>query len=189
MISGSAMRPGDVVTCWGGTTVEVLNTDAEGRLVLADCLAYATATLAPDILIDLATLTGAVSVALGRRTAGLFASDDSLAEALVGAGVAGGEQMWRMPLVEEYRPAIDSPVADLANIGRSLDVSGGTITAALFLREFTAGLPWAHLDIAGTARSDSDEGETSRGGTGWGVRTLLGWLSASPRRPSSAEGR
>jgi leucyl aminopeptidase len=188
MISGSAMRPGDVVTCWGGTTVEVMNTDAEGRLVLADCLAYAVATLAPDTLVDLATLTGAVSVALGRRTAGLFASDDALAEALTEAGAAGGEHMWRLPLVEEYRSAIDSPVADLANVGRSLDVSAGTIVAALFLREFTAGLPWAHLDIAGTARSDGDDAEISRGGTGWGVRTLLGWLCPTHRLPADRAG-
>jgi leucyl aminopeptidase len=180
MIGASAMRPGDVVTCWGGTTVEVLNTDAEGRLVLADALAYAAATLAPEAIVDLATLTGAITVALGRRTAGLFASDDALAAALTAAGAASGERMWRLPLVEEYRPAIDSPVADVANIGRSLEVSGGSITAALFLREFTAGLPWAHLDIAGTARADGDDGEISRGGTGWGVRTLLHWLRPPP---------
>jgi leucyl aminopeptidase len=176
MIGAAAMRPGDVITCWGGTTVEVLNTDAEGRLVLADGLAYAAAVLRPDVLVDLATLTGAVTVALGRRTAGLFASDDGLAAALTAAAESAGERLWRLPLVEEYRAAIASPVADLANIGRALDVSGGSITAAMFLREFTGGLPWAHLDIAGTARSDTDDGDVSRGGTGWGVRTLLAWL-------------
>jgi leucyl aminopeptidase len=178
MIGGAAMRPGDVITCWGGTTVEVLNTDAEGRLVLADGLAYAAGELGADVIVDLATLTGAIAVALGRRTAGLFSSDDDLAGALSAAAGAAGEQVWRLPLTEEYRPALDSPVADLANIGRALDVGGGSITAALFLREFVGGLPWAHLDIAGTARADSDDGEISRGGTGWGVRTLLSWLSS-----------
>ncbi|CUU58637.1 leucyl aminopeptidase [Parafrankia irregularis] len=177
LIGGSAMRPGDVITCWGGTTVEVLNTDAEGRLVLADGLAYATATLEPDQIVDLATLTGAITVALGRRTAGLFSSDDTLAAELAAASTAAGERVWRLPLTEEYRPAIDSPVADLANIGRAMEVNGGSITAALFLREFTGGRAWAHLDIAGTARADSDDGEISRGGTGWGVRTLIAYLA------------
>ncbi len=178
MIGGAALRPGDVITCWGGTTVEVLNTDAEGRLVLADGIAYAAATLAPDAIVDLATLTGAITVALGRRTAGLFSSDDALAGQLSAAAQAAGERVWRLPLVEEYRPALESGVADLANIGNALNVSGGSITAALFLREFTGGVPWAHLDIAGTARSDSDDGEISKGGTGWGVRTLLEWLAS-----------
>ncbi|MCM3925849.1 leucyl aminopeptidase, partial [Frankia sp. AiPs1] len=178
MIGGNAMRPGDVITCWGGTTVEVLNTDAEGRLVLADGLAYAAGELGADVVVDLATLTGAITVALGRRTAGLFSSDDDLAGELAIAAESAGERVWRLPLTEDYRPAIDSPVADLANIGRALDVGGGSITAALFLREFAGKLPWAHLDIAGTARSDSDDGELSRGGTGWGVRTLLRWLAA-----------
>jgi leucyl aminopeptidase len=177
MIGGGAARPGDVLTTWDGTTVEVLNTDAEGRLVLADGLSYAAATLAPDAMVDLATLTGAISIALGRRTAGLFSSDDALAEALAEASRVAGERVWRLPLTEEYRPALDSAVADLANVGKALDVSGGSITAALFLREFTAGVPWAHLDIAGAARSDSDDGEISKGGTGWGVRTLLAWLA------------
>ncbi|MCK9893731.1 leucyl aminopeptidase [Frankia sp. AgB32] len=186
MIGAAAMRPGDVITCWGGTTVEVLNTDAEGRLVLADGLAYAAGELGADVIVDLATLTGAIAVALGRRTAGLFSSDDDLAEALAAAAGAAGEQVWRLPLTEDYRPALDSPVADLANIGRALDVGGGSITAALFLREFAGGRPWAHLDIAGTARADSDDGEISRGGTGWGVRTLLSWLSpqAAAAEPS-----
>jgi leucyl aminopeptidase len=189
MIDGGAMRPGDVITIRGGRTVEVLNTDAEGRLVLADGLAYALESGRPDALIDIATLTGAVSVALGRRTAGLFASDDGLATALSTAAAEAGERVWRLPLVEEYRPAINSPVADLANIGRALEVSGGSITAALFLREFTAGAPWAHLDIANTARSDGDDGEISKGGTGWGVRTLLTWLLGAPAgRAASAGG-
>ncbi|WP_236706097.1 M17 family metallopeptidase [Frankia sp. ACN1ag] len=184
MIGGNAMRPGDVITCWGGTTVEVLNTDAEGRLVLADGLAYAAGELGADVVVDLATLTGAIAVALGRRTAGLFSSDDDLAAELTTAAESAGERVWRLPLTEDYRPAIDSPVADLANIGRALDVGGGSITAALFLREFAGKLPWAHLDIAGTARSDSDDGEISRGGTGWGVRTLLRWLAADATSPA-----
>ncbi|MDT3441230.1 M17 family metallopeptidase [Pseudofrankia sp. BMG5.37] len=186
MIGAAAMRPGDVITCWGGRTVEVLNTDAEGRLVLADGLAYAAGALGADLLVDLATLTGAISVALGRRTAGLFASDDALADGLTAAAAEAGERVWRLPLVEEYRPALESPVADLANIGRALDVGGGSITAALFLREFTDGLPWAHLDIAGTARADSDDAEITRGGTGWGVRTLLRWLTTAAA-PTAAD--
>ncbi|ADP78798.1 leucyl aminopeptidase family protein [Pseudofrankia inefficax] len=180
MIGGAAVRPGDVISCWGGTTVEVLNTDAEGRLVLADGLAYAAGALGAEVLVDLATLTGAVSIALGRRTAGLFASDDALAGELTAAAELAGERVWRLPLVEEYRPALESTVADLANMGSALNVGGGSIAAALFLREFTAGLPWAHLDIAGTARSDADDAEITRGGTGWGVRTLLRWLTADP---------
>jgi leucyl aminopeptidase len=180
MIGGAAIRPGDVISCWGGTTVEVLNTDAEGRLVLADGLAYAAGALGAEVLVDLATLTGAVSIALGRRTAGLFASDDALAGELTAAAERAGERVWRLPLVEEYRPALESTVADLANMGSALNVGGGSIAAALFLREFTAGLPWAHLDIAGTARSDADDAEITRGGTGWGVRTLLRWLTADP---------
>jgi leucyl aminopeptidase len=178
MIGSTALRPGDVISIWGGRTVEVLNTDAEGRLVLADGLAYAAGALGAEVLVDLATLTGAISVALGRRTAGLFASDDALADGLAAAADAAGERVWRLPLTEEYLPALESPVADLANIGRALETGGGSITAALFLREFTAGLPWAHFDIAGTARSDSDDAEITRGGTGWGVRTLLAWLAA-----------
>jgi len=179
MIGADAMRPGDVISCWGGTTVEVLNTDAEGRLVLADGLAYAAGALGAEVLVDLATLTGAISVALGRRTAGLFASDDALAAALTAAAEDAGERVWRLPLVEEYRPALESTVADLSNMGSALNVGAGSISAALFLREFTAGLPWAHLDIAGTARSDSDDAEITRGGTGWGVRTLLRWLAGA----------
>ncbi|MDQ6650879.1 MAG: leucyl aminopeptidase [Actinomycetota bacterium] len=184
MPSGTAQRPGDVITQYGGTTVEVLNTDAEGRLVLADALAYAAAELAPDVLVDIATLTGAMPIALGRRTAGLFSSDDRLADQLLAAGAEAGERVWRMPLVEDYRDALDSPVADLANIGRTYQ--GGSITAALFLREFACGLPWAHLDIAGPARADADDDEVCKGGTGYGVRLLLRWLEAlAPARRSA----
>jgi len=177
MIDGAAMRPGDVITTRSGRTVEVLNTDAEGRLVLADGLAYALEGGRPDAMVDIATLTGAIAVALGRRTAGLFSSDDALAAALGEAASRAGERVWRLPLVEDYRPALASSVADLTNVGKAPETSAGSITAALFLREFSGGVPWAHLDIANTARSDADDGEISKGGTGWGVRTLLAWLA------------
>ncbi|MBB4929872.1 leucyl aminopeptidase [Lipingzhangella halophila] len=177
--SGSAQRPSDVVTTYGGRTVEVLNTDAEGRLVLADAMDYAAAELKPDALVDVATLTGAAKVALGTGTGALFSTDDALAAALTEAAEASGEPLWRMPLVEEYRDTLDSTVADLANIGtRSKDYgSPGATDAAMFLREFTAGLPWAHLDIAGPGRSTSDEGLLTKGGTGFATRSLLRWLA------------
>jgi leucyl aminopeptidase len=179
MPSGSAQRPSDVITQYGGTTVEVLNTDAEGRLVLADALAYADARLDPDVLVDLATLTGAISTALGRRHAGLFCDDDALSGALLSAADAAGEGLWRMPLVDAYRDALDSTVADLSNVAvPGVDYKGGAILAALFLREFAGRRRWAHLDIAGAARADADEYENTRGATGYGVRTLLHWLSA-----------
>ncbi|HVE77960.1 MAG TPA: leucyl aminopeptidase, partial [Gemmatimonadaceae bacterium] len=174
MPSGTAMRPGDVIRHYGGQTVEVLNTDAEGRLVLADALAYAATQIKPDIVIDIATLTGAIGIALGKRTAGLFSNDDALAGALLTAAKAAGEPMWRMPLVDDYREDLDSPVADLKNIGGRF--SGGAITAALFLREFAGDVRWAHLDIAGAARSDAEEEERSKGATGFATRTLLRWL-------------
>ncbi|MBO0816714.1 MAG: leucyl aminopeptidase family protein, partial [Actinobacteria bacterium] len=176
MPSGSAMRPGDVITHFGGRTTEVLNTDAEGRLVLADALAYADTVLEPDVVVDIATLTGAARVALGGVLGALYASDDALAAALLAAGQESGEPLWRMPLVEDYVDALDSPLADLANIPRSTRLRAGSIEAALFLREFTGGRPWAHLDIAGAARfSDGDQG---KGATGFGTRLLLHWLRA-----------
>jgi leucyl aminopeptidase len=177
MPSGSAMRPGDVIRHYGGTTSEVLNTDAEGRLVLADALAYADAELDPAAVVDIATLTGAAKVALGWRHAALYATDDALADDLTGAGQDAGEALWRMPLVDEYREAIDSDVADVANMGRG-GFGAGSITAALFLREFAGGRPWAHLDIAGPARAASDDGEITKGATGFGVRLLLRWLTS-----------
>jgi leucyl aminopeptidase len=176
--SGSAQRPSDVITQYGGRTVEVLNTDAEGRLVLADAIAYACAHLAPHAIVDLATLTGAATVALGRTHGALYANDDTLATALLDAGSASGDRLWRMPLVDDYRDALDSTVADLANIAVR-EVSAGSIVAALFLREFVDGVPWAHLDIAGSARANSDEHELTKGATGFGVRALLRWLSDS----------
>jgi len=182
MPSGSAMRPGDVITHFGGRTTEVLNTDAEGRLVLADALAYADTVLEPDVVVDLATLTGAARVALGGVLGALYASDDVLAGALVAAGQASGEPLWRMPLVDDYGDALDSPIANLANVPHSSRPRAGSIEAALFLREFTGGRPWAHLDIAGAARFS--EGEQGKGATGFGTRLLLRWLSE--RQPGGA---
>jgi leucyl aminopeptidase len=177
MPSGSAMRPGDVITHYGGRTTEVLNTDAEGRLVLADALSYADATLKPDAMVDIATLTGAARVALGTSIGALYASDDGLATDLLAASAVSGEPLWRMPLVEDYLDALDSPVADLANVPHSGRARAGSIDAALFLREFAGGRPWAHLDVAGAARSAVDEGEFAKGATGFGTRVLLRWLA------------
>jgi leucyl aminopeptidase len=177
MPSGSAMRPGDVLTQFGGRTVEVLNTDAEGRLVLADALAYADLTMDPDVLVDLATLTGAARISLGTTIGAVFTDDDDLAGALASAGEASGDRLWRLPLVDEYRDLLDSVVADLANIPTGRHRGPGAIAAALFLREFSGGRRWAHLDIAGPARSTADDGETTKGGTGFGTRVLLRWLT------------
>ncbi len=176
MPGASAMRAQDVITHYGGRTVEVLNTDAEGRLVLADALAYADRHLDPDIVVDVATLTGAAALGLGRRHAALFSADEDLAASLLAAGESSGDRLWRMPLVEDYRSAMDSDVADLSNISRDPHISGGSITAALFLREFAGDRRWAHLDIAGPARADRDEHEVCKGATGFGARLLLRWL-------------
>jgi leucyl aminopeptidase len=177
-VGASSYRPGDVVRHFGGRTVEVSNTDAEGRMVLADALAYADAELGPDVIVDVATLTGAATLGLGRRHAALFTDDDRLAAALQAAGASAGEQVWRLPLVAEYRAALDSSVADLRQVTRDPKVGAGAVIAALFLREFAGGRRWAHLDIAGTARSDKDEHEVTRGPTGFGARLLLRWLEA-----------
>ncbi|GAA4202170.1 hypothetical protein GCM10022252_57980 [Streptosporangium oxazolinicum] len=189
--SGTAQRPSDVITQYGGRTVEVLNTDAEGRLVLADALAYADAELDPDVMVDVATLTGAIGIALGKELGAVFASDDELAGALIGAGAASGERLWRMPLIDDYVPALESSVADLTNVEAGSTYGAGSVTAALFLREFTGGRPWAHLDIAGVGRSGADEGLLSKGATGYGVRLLLEWLSGlddGDRRTVTGEG-
>jgi len=177
MPSGSALRPGDVITHYGGRTTEVLNTDAEGRLVLADALAYADSVLAPDVTVDVATLTGAARVALGGAMGALYATDDGLAEALLAAAAGSGEPLWRMPLVDDYTDALESPVADLANIPHASGPHAGSIEAALFLREFTGKRPWAHLDIAGASRSSAEEGDRAKGATGYGTRLLLRWLT------------
>jgi len=176
MPSGSAYRPGDVLRQYGGRTVEVRNTDAEGRLVLADAMAYADAELDPDQLIDLATLTGASRIALGGIRAALYSDRDELADSLFAAGEASGDLLWRMPMPEEYLSMLDSAVADLANVSAG-DEGAGSIAAALFLREFAGNRPWAHLDIAGPARASSDDGERSAGATGFGTRLLLYWLA------------
>jgi leucyl aminopeptidase len=168
-VSGSAYRPGDVVRQADGTTTEVTNTDAEGRLVLADALAYGAATLKPTTLVDVATLTGAMKVSLGLRTGGLFATDSELAERIRRAGEAAGEAWWRMPLSDDYADEVRSDLADV----RQCPPGPGGITAALFLREFTAGLPWAHLDIAGPARAGNAYDEVNPGGTGFATRTLI----------------
>jgi leucyl aminopeptidase len=177
MPSGTSQRPSDVITHYGGRTVEVLNTDAEGRLVLADALAYADAELDPDTVVDIATLTGAITVALGPHVGAVYASDDVLAKQLVEAGQAADDRLWRMPLIEDYTPALESSIADLANVESGSTFGAGSITAALFLREFAGERPWAHLDIAGVGRSTADEGVLSKGATGFGVRLLLEWLT------------
>ena len=173
-VSGSSYRPADVVRHVGGRTTEVQNTDAEGRLVLADALAHARLRLGATVLVDVATLTGATKVALGTRTAGLYATTDALADALSTAALHAGERVWRMPLAEEYAELLASDVADANNAPGN---PGGT-TAALFLRPFAGDLPWAHLDVAGPARAGSDDAEVVKGGTGFGARTLLRWLEA-----------
>src|SRR5439155_13428137 len=161
---------GDVLRIKNGTTVEVLNTDAEGRLVLAGGLSLAAAEQ-PDAIIDLATLTGACVVALGPRIAGLMGNNDTLLEQVRAAGERAGEQFWRLPLPPEYRKDLESEIADLKNItgGRY----AGALTAGLFLQEFVDGRPWAHLDIAGPARFESDDAYVPRGGSGFGVRTII----------------
>jgi leucyl aminopeptidase len=171
-VSGSAYRPGDVVRHYGGTTTEVANTDAEGRMVLADALSYAVRRHKPDLLVDVATLTGAMKVSLGVRTGGLFASSGELAAAIGEAGRETGEAWWRMPLTEDYADSVHGDLADLRQYSANNDP--GAIFAALFLREFTGGLPWAHLDIAGPARADANYAEVTTGGTGFAARTLVG---------------
>jgi leucyl aminopeptidase len=163
-----------VLTQFGGRTVEIGNTDAEGRIVMADALAYADAHLDPAYLVDVATLTGAARIALGRVAAPVFGTDAGLCDALVAAGATTGETLWPMPLPDTYRRALDSDVADLTHIADG--VGGGAVTAALFLREFVGERRWAHLDIAGTGRSDVDAGISAKGATGFGTRLLLRWL-------------
>jgi len=170
MPSGDAYRPGDVVTSLKGKTIEVLNTDAEGRLVLADVLHYVRERFGPAAMIDFATLTGAIIVALGHEHAGLFANDDDLAEALAAAGRTTGETVWRLPLGEAYTKQLESSVADLKNIGRP--GQAGSIVAAAFLESFVGEAAWAHIDLAATSFTESDHPLAGKGGTGWGVRLI-----------------
>ncbi len=172
MISGKAFRPGDVLTAMNGVTIEIVSTDAEGRLVLADGLVYA-ARQGVSEMIDLATLTGAANVALGGATA-LFAPDDALADRVLAAAGDAGERTWRMPIYDDFGRRLEGEVADLKN---SAGRPGGAVVAARFLQYFTEGVPWVHLDIAGSARSSETRGYTSKGATGAGVRTLLSYLS------------
>jgi leucyl aminopeptidase len=171
-VSGHALRPGDVLRHYGGRTTEVTNTDAEGRLVLADALAYAVAEIAPDAIVDIATLTGAMKVALGQRTGGYFANHDGLAKQIHSAGEAAGEPLWRLPLVADYADKLSSKVADADNAPGG----PGAITAALFLQHFVGDVPWAHLDIASAGDSPCEHHEWTTGPTGFGARTLLAWL-------------
>ncbi len=170
MPSGSAQRPGDIVTSMSGQTIEVLNTDAEGRLVLADVLWYCQDRFKPRFMIDLATLTGAIIIALGHEHAGLFSNNDELADRLAVAGKAVGELVWRMPLADAYDRQLDSDAADVKNISGGRDA--GSITAAQFLQRFVNKTPWAHLDIAGTAWSKKDAPTVPKGATAFGVRLL-----------------
>jgi leucyl aminopeptidase len=169
MPSGSAQRPGDVVTSYSGQTIEVINTDAEGRLVLADVIWYAQQKYDPKFMVDLATLTGAIIVGLGHEYAGMFSNDDALCQRLSAAGQATGERVWRMPLDDAYDKLIRSDIADMKNIGGR---PGGSITAAQFIQRFVNGKPWAHLDIAGMAWSTKDAAIIPKGATAFGVRLL-----------------
>jgi leucyl aminopeptidase len=170
MPSSTAQRPGDVVTSMSGQTIEVINTDAEGRLVLADALWYCKTRFKPRLMIDLATLTGAVIVALGSYNAGMYATDNKLADQLTKAGLATGEGVWRMPLSARYDRDINSDIADMKNVGKGRE--GGSITAAQFLKRYVGTTTWAHLDIAGVTWSKSDSATVPKGGTAFGVRLL-----------------
>ena len=178
LLSATSQRPSDVITHYGGTTVEVRNTDAEGRLVLADGLAYANAKLKPDYLLDIATLTGSATLGLGRQHGAMYTRDQKLAKQLQEIGEKSGDRVWHMPLVDDYIPSLASPIADFNHLGDKPHVSGGSITAALFLEHFAGDSRWVHLDIAGTARSEVDAGENVKGGTGFGVRLLVEWISS-----------
>lgn len=175
-ISATAQRPGDVITHYGGKTVEVLNTDAEGRLVLADGLAYAVKNLKPDYLIDIATLTGSATLGLGKQYAALYSRNIKWIKDLRQAGEISGDRVWHMPLIDDYEVALESDIADINHTADKGDFNAGSVTAALFLEQFVDKTNWAHLDIAGVGRAEADAGENPKGGTGWGVRLLLEWI-------------
>ena len=171
-VSGNSLRPSDVLRHFGGRTSEVTNTDAEGRLVLADALAYAVQEIKPDAIVDIATLTGAMKVALGQRTGGFFANHDGLATAIAEAGETAGEPLWRFPLAEDYEAKLSSTIADADNAAGG----PGAITAALFLQHFVGDVPWVHLDVASAGDSPTEHHEWTTGPTGFGARALLSWL-------------
>jgi leucyl aminopeptidase len=175
MPSGTAQRPGDVVTTMSGQTVEVINTDAEGRLVLADAITYVQRNYKPSTIIDLATLTGAILISLGHEWAGLFSNNDELAGQLQRVGEESGDKLWRMPLAEPFDRLIDSPIADMKNVGPR---EGGSITAAQFIQRFVdKGVRWAHIDMAGKAWTDKPGTTYDKGATGFGVRLLDEYVS------------
>ncbi len=178
-IGGNSYRPSDVITQYGGRTVEIGNTDAEGRLVLADALSYAATRLDPAAIVDIATLTGHARIALAGAMAPSYATDADVHTAVAAACALEGEPVWQMPLVDDYRASLDSHVADLSHIGPLGGANAGSILAALFLREFVGDVPWVHLDIAGTGRSESDTGLLAAGATGYGARGLLRWLEGA----------
>ena len=179
MINGLAMHPGDVITASNGKTIEVNNTDAEGRLTLADALTYAS-NLKPNTIIDLATLTGACLIALGNDVAGMWSNNDELAKELLEASLKKGEGLWRMPLQKSYKDGLKSHIADMKNTGPR---AGGSITAALFLEEFLdKNINWAHIDIAGTCWADKNKGLNPSGATGYGVRTLIDWIKSKEKK-------
>jgi leucyl aminopeptidase len=177
MPDGNAQRPGDVVTSMSGQTIEVINTDAEGRLVLADAITYVQRNYKPKIVVDLATLTGAIVISLGHEFAGLFTPDDDLANQLLDAAKSSGDKLWRQPMAESFDKLIDSPIADMKNVGPR---EGGSITAAQFIHRFVEnGTRWAHLDIAGMAWSDKPNSTYDKGATGYGVRLIDRFVEAS----------
>jgi len=187
MPSGSATKPGDVLRAMNGKTIEVNNTDAEGRLTLADAIAYARQEIKPDEVVDIATLTGACAIALGSLCAGVMSNDPGLQARVLAAGERAGERLWPLPLVDEYRDGLKSEVADLRNTGPR---PGGAITAGIFIREFAGDTPWAHLDIAGAAFTDKDLPYAPKGGVGFGTRTLLAYvLAAAEARAARPGGR
>jgi len=177
-LSGTSQRPSDVIKHYGGKTVEVINTDAEGRLVLADGLAFADINLDPDYVVDIATLTGAASLGLGRQYAAMYTRNRQLAQTLSEIGERTGDRVWHMPLIDDYTDGLESDIADYNHTADKGHYGAGSVTAALFLEQFVGDRQWVHLDIAGTARSESDSGENPKGGTGFGVRLLVEWLTS-----------
>lgn len=177
-LSGTSQRPSDVIKHYGGKTVEVINTDAEGRLVLADGLAFADINLDPDYVVDIATLTGAATLGLGRQYAAMYTRNPQLARTISEIGERTGDRVWSMPLIDDYTDGLESDIADLNHTADKGHYGAGSVTAALFLEQFVGDRQWVHLDIAGTARSESDSGENPKGGTGFGVRLLVEWLTS-----------